>query len=340
MFFLFIAFASLLLFTCFPPLYAADPNPTQSYDPYALKQNKGVWIETDLLFWNASMDGLGYAVTSDSTDQISHGRIKHPEFNWDVGFRLGLGYQIPHDKWDLFLNYTHIRAEAHGGTKKSAGAVFPTFIAPFTVDLNPGDILYATRAKAHFHSDLNMCDLELGRRCSVGRWLNIRPFMGLKGGVIDQRYRIAYQGGTVSSGDEWDQISIEQDFWGVGLRMGFDSLWGLGKGWALYGNGAASLLSGNFDIRQIEKLQEAHVKKLDLSKEVDNIVVAAEVALGIQWDYLFSQDRYHFGLKFGWEFNVFFDQNQSVRFVSDQAPGSFTQNEGDLSFQGLTLGLR
>ena len=54
----------------------------------------------------------------------------------------------------------------------------------------------------------------------------------------------------------------------------------------------------------------------------------------------FSRDRYHFGVKFGWEFNVFFDQNQLVRFVGDTAPGSFVQNDGELSFQGLTLGMR
>ncbi|MES2123023.1 MAG: Lpg1974 family pore-forming outer membrane protein, partial [Chlamydiota bacterium] len=70
------------------------------------------------------------------------------------------------------------------------------------------------------------------------------------------------------------------------------------------------------------------------------VVVAADLALGLQWDYLFSQDRYHFGVKLGWEFNIFFDQNQLFNFMSSTNPGAINFQNDDLSFQGLTLGLR
>ena len=37
---------------------------------------------------------------------------------------------------------------------------------------------------------------------------------------------------------------------------------------------------------------------------------------------MFSADRFHFGVKLGWEFDMFFDQNQLFNFLST-TPGSF-----------------
>ncbi len=310
------------------------------FDPHAVKNSNNLWIEGEVLFWQAMQDDLDYAVKSDSTTSIQHGRIEQPHFDWDWGFRLGLGYKLPYDKWDILLNYTYVHAHAHGSASKSNGAVFPQWESLFGVTLPAGQTLFATHAQAHWNANVNIGDVELGRTCFAGKWLSIRPFLGVRGLVIDQDYHIEYKGGTAAPAGDKDKVSIDNDFWGVGIRMGFDSLWGLGGGWGIYGNGAASMLSGHFDIHQTEKLSESELKKMNLTNDTDNVVVVAELALGIQWDYMFSKDRYHFGVKFGWEYNVFFDQNQMIRFVGDTAPGSFIRNDADLAFQGLTLGMR
>ena len=235
--------------------------------------------------WLSSEDGLSYAVKSDSTTSISHGHVKEPDFDWDWGVRLGLGYKLPYDKWDIFINYTYVHAHADGSASKSDGAIFPQWQALFGLS-SP---VYATHARAHWDANVNIGDIELGRDCFVAKWLSIRPFMGVRGLVINQDYDVQYRGGTSVPAGDRDNVSLDTDFWGVGLRMGFDSLWGLGAGWSIYGNGAASLLSGHFDIHQEEQLREADLRKVGLSNDVDNVVVAAELALGIQWDYLFRE---------------------------------------------------
>ncbi len=306
------------------------------FDPFSVKNSHDLWIEGDALLWVSSLDGLSYAVKSDRTTSLSHAHVKEPDFDWDWGVRLGLGYKLPYDKWDIFINYTYVHAHAEGGVSDEDGAVFPQWQAPFGLTAP----IYATHAKAHWNANVNIGDIELGRDCFVANWLSIRPFMGVRGLVIDQDYDVRYTGGTAVPAGDRDKVSLDNDFWGVGIRLGFDSLWGLGAGWSLYGNGAASLLSGHFSIHEHERVEEAEVTRVNLSNHVDNVIVTAEMALGIQWDYLFSKDSYHFGFKFGWEFNVFFDQNQLVRFVGDTAPGLFVRNDGDLSFQGLTFGMR
>lgn len=317
---------------------AATPHHQYSrmFDPNAMPNSHGLWLDGELLFWKSNIGSLAYGMDSDSTSFIKDGHVKHPHFEWDWGFRLGLGCKLPHDKWDLFIDYTYVHGQAHGHAGGSDDVVFPIWASAFGFT---GDSFYANKAKASWKMNLNMADLELGRNCFASKWLSIRPFVGIRGLVIDQDYTVKYFGGTVAPSDE-DKVLLDTDFWGVGLRMGFDSLWGLGKGFGIYGNGSASLLAGDFDVHEKEKLKEADLRRLDLKRDVDNVVAAADLALGLQWDCLFSRDRLHFGVKFGWEFNLFFDQNQLFNFLSSKNPGAISFNHDDLTFQGLTLGLR
>lgn len=307
------------------------------FDPQAIKNSKRIWLDGEVLLWQSSEDDLNYALKSESQTGVQNGHIKSPDFDWDWGVRLGLGIKLPHDQWDLFFNYTYVHAHAHGSTSASSGgAVFPIMMAPFGQPPN----FFVEKAHFHWDATLNIGDIELGRNCFVGKLLSIRPFMGVRGLTIDQDIDVDYRGGTAVPGNDEDQVRNTNDFWGVGLRIGADTLWALGAGWGIYGNGAASLVSGKFDVHEKEKLEESDVTRLNLTADTDSVIAIAELALGIQWDKLFSKDRYHFGIKFGWEFNVFFDQNRLMRFINSDLPGAISTSNGDLSFQGLTFGFR
>ncbi len=319
------------------PLFAKAPSPQQKstpfpcvFNPNALQNSNDLWVDAEMLFWQSNMGSLDYAITSNG----SHRHVKEPHFDWDFGFRVGLGYKLPHDKWDLLVNYTYVQANASGHAGSSSGTVFPIYASNFS-GTSP---FYANSARAHWHLTLNMADIELGRTCFVGRCLTIRPFIGVRGLVIDQDYHVSYRGGTIAPSDK-DKIHMDSDFWGVGARLGVNTLWGLGKGFSFYGDGSFSILSGNFDIHEHEKLDQENLRLMNIKYDLDNIVVTADLALGLQWDYMFSKDRYHFGMKMGWEFNMFCDQNQLFNFIGSN-PGSLHCANDDLSFQGLTVGFR
>ena len=218
-------------------LHADSPAPANGakewplFDPNALKNSNDLWVNGELLFWKSNVGSLDYAIDSRSTSSIQHGHVKQPDFDWDWGFRLGLGYKLPHDKWDLFINYTYVHAEAHGHAGGGSDVVFPVFATNFAA----ASPFFADSAKAHWHLNLNMADLELGRTCMVSKWLSIRPFVGVRGLVTDQDYNVSYRGGTVAPFDE-DKVHMDNDFWGVGIRMGANTLWGLGRGFSIYGN--------------------------------------------------------------------------------------------------------
>ncbi len=302
---------------------------SKMFNPNNVQGDNHLWIDAEVLYWKAYEDDLSFGTTSDSTTRIDHGHVQSPHFQWNWGGRLGVGIKLPkHDQWDLYTQYTYVHAEAARHVHQT---FFPSWMA--------GSSGYATSAKAHVDTNVNIGDLELGRTCGVGSWLTLRPFIGVRGLVIDQNVSFGYKGGTAAAGDTYHN-HLDSNLWAVGLRMGVDSLWGLGRGFSVYGNGAASLLSSHLSSHQNEHFKKAHTAFVNLKDTQNNVVPTAEIALGIQWDYLFHQDRYHFGFKFGWEFNVFFDQNRLVRFVNHDNPGPWSRNDGDLGFQGLTFGMR
>lgn len=309
------------------------------FDPNSLKKSKRLWVDAELLYWKSNMGSLDYGVESRSSTSIHQAQVRQPHFEWDWGFRLGLGYKLPHDRWDLFLNETYVHGRARGHAGDSGHVIFPSLAAPCKRGKKASHhSFYAQSAKANWQVNLNMPDIELGRTCRVAKWLTMRPFMGVRGLFIDQDYHVTYRGGTVAPHDE-DRVHFDSDYWGVGIRMGVDTLWGLGKGFSLYGDGSASLLSGDFDVDMHEKLKKSHTDKAKIKRDVDNVVAAADLALGIQWDYLFSRDRYHVGVKLGWEFDIFCDQNQLLIFTGSN-PGAIRVRDDDLTFQGLTVGFR
>lgn len=312
---------------------ASPPSSLGVFVPHQIRGNQGLWVDAELLFWQSNLGGLDYAIESQSTTKLDHGKVKQPDFHWDLGARVGLGYRLPHDRWDVLVRYTYLHAEGSGSAHRENGAIFPIW----ATSVSGVEEFFASSAKAHWNAGINLADLELGRTCLVGKWLSIRPFIGVRGLVIDQDYHVSYEGGSGFPGVQ-DRVKMSSDEWGVGLRMGLNSLWGLGKGIGIYGDGSFSLLSGNFDVHEKESIKEE--RRLNVHRDVNNLVVAADLALGLQWDYLFSKDRYHFGVKFGWEFNIFFDQNQLFNFSSVTTPGSVRFKQEDLSFQGVTLGFR
>ena len=301
-----------------------------------LKDNHRLFVTGEVLFWKAQEDDLQYAVKSDSSSTIRHGRVKNPEFEWDWGFRAGFGYNTPHDHWDLYTNYTHFYTKAHAHDSGGDGVLFPSQHAAFG---SPSGS-FVTEAEATWRLHLQLADLELGRGFGVSKWLSLRPFIGVRGAWIYQQYHIEYTGGSAVPVGETDIVSMRNNCWGVGLRFGLDTTWGLGRGLSVFGDGAFSILSGHFNVQQREHLENSGSNILNVSSHPDTAISILELSLGLQYDRLFMKNKYHLGIQLGYEFNYFFDQNQFIRFISSSSPGLFSQNNGDLSLQGVSLGFR
>ncbi len=318
---------------------SARPAPADSW---------GIFANVDALLWNAHISDLPLWVdNSGSTRTLVDGFAQGLNYNWAWGFRVGLGYAMEHDKWDVYLDWTHF--DSHGTRNNSApggGAIFPSFILQNI--LNPGVTPYiANSAKAHLDVGVNLVDLELGRAFYVSKWLSLRPSIGLRSAWLDMPLNIRYRpmpgGGMPPTISELLMHSYNR-FWGFGPRIGLNTQWGLGMGFSLFGDLYGSLLYGISQDPTFGTLigsdNNASFALGSLNFHQRITTSALDAVLGVRYDRNFYQDRYHFGISIGWENHLFNDVSQFIYQLDDVSIGSIQQNNGNLALQGWTLSVR
>jgi hypothetical protein len=288
----------------------------------------GVYFTGEWLFWQTREGGLEFAVerASSSPGVFTDAVPTKLEFDWESGFRVGLGVHLPHDGWDIYASYTDFQPAS---SKNANGSVFPLLAFQGQVSLDN-----VTRAHAHRKIHFQAADLEIGRAFYLAKTLALRPFFGCKGAWIDQHSRVTYTGGDLSSGEQF-KVRQHNDFKGAGLRVGLGSNWEWCAGWSFVGNLSGSLLVGHFDLSQDQTLPTG-VKTIDLDSDFNLINPQAQLSLGIAWDRNFCRDRCHFGISANFETQYFWGQNQSEWFTDTAAP-VYVRPVNDLSFYGISL---
>ncbi len=286
----------------------------------------------ELLVWNAHENGLPVAVVNKGTPgTLSNSEVRGIHSQWTPGFRVGVGYNMPHDGWDLRLAW--VRLFTHGRKNlnpHSTKQVFPSRV-------HPGDIVddspFAS-AKSRWNLHFNQLDLDLGREFFVSKWLTLRPHFGLRTDWIHQTWNTKASGAITQC-----KANYKDGWWGLGLEGGLDTQWSLGSGWSLFGDLGTAIVYGFHDLRYKNKDQGVPAfADVTNSYRISHPVL--DMMMGLRYDYMFSNDSFHLGLELGWEHHVYFSQNQFPVFTDALSLGNFVQNQGDLTFQGWTLGAR
>jgi hypothetical protein len=313
-----------------------------------------VFLTAEALYWRAHEDNLEYGVEANRVIKISPTQslqlgkteLQDLEFDFDWGFRAGLGFMLPHDGWDLYFNYTYFFADSHNKADKAQDAnfaLYPRWINPTIVEGPSGsaNLANVNSIEADWNLHLNLIDGTIGRMFATSKWLSLRPFAGVRGLWIHEKYKITHEGGTFSpnfiTSYREDAVNMKNSSWGVGAIAGLDSEWSFAKNWSFYACFGLSVLYGHFNIDQEEVVANGDLTVVDLNHQGFHKGRAiTDVAFGLRWDRMFCDDRFHFGLQLGWEEHIFFDQNQFVRFSTPNVPGIFDRG-GNLTLQGATL---
>lgn len=241
----------------------------------------GVSFMVQPLYWRVLQDGLDYAITasydltaeSDGTTafyrvNVRNGKSRSIDTEWSWGFRVGMGYNMPYDGWDLNLGYTRFHTSASDSVSTSGNpnpnsllVATPAntiqgsgeFVSGFWVAKLFSDPGLMNKASASWKLDIDLIDLLLGREFYVSKALCLKPYVGLLNGWVDQKCDLHFL--TYDFPDNPDQIQrrinvkMKNDFWGIGPKVGLNTTWKLGKGFSIFGNGGFALLDGHFDIR-------------------------------------------------------------------------------------------
>ncbi|MCH9630954.1 MAG: hypothetical protein S4CHLAM37_09650 [Chlamydiia bacterium] len=303
---------------------------------------------------------------------VAPGRVHYVKRKWDPGFKVAIGLDLGHDGWDLGAEYTWFRTKPSGSLTAGTDlgtSIIPTFqSSPVAVQnvSEAGNNLVIGDASAKYRLHFNAIDLSLGRNFFVSPRLTTRPHFGLKGTWQTQRFKPKYDNitGTVveepgdgnvittSISNAFYHHNFKQNYWGVGIRTGMDTSWQFTKSFGIYGNWALSALWGQFDTKRKDTTQSTETitnttdpdsdetntvlpsRMVDVTNKFHTLSPVLELALGLRYDYWFSDNDYRFRIQAGWEEQVWFDQNQLFDIQV------LTPLTGNLIFQGFTLKVR
>ncbi len=290
------------------------------------KKVRNVDIFGNALYWHTT-ETIDWASTTSITQNVEKISFKTLSFNWSTGFRIGIGYNMGYDEWDSQLFYTMFTART---SDHASGVVTSAFLGSKVSLTGP----YQT-AEINLKLHYNMFDWDLGRKFWVGSALSLRPFVGFKGGWIDQVIHSKWQKPEILFTFLATE-NLKNNFRGAGFKGGVNGKWELGSlgihSFSLFGDFSSAFMWGNWTIR--DKFQDnffvtAYTKVGD--RNFGSFMLRGFVGFG--WDFNFDADPSHFGMKLGYEIEDWLNQYQ----VFDDSTGG---HNNDLVLQGLTLDLR
>lgn len=308
-----------------------------------VKDGADVWLQAEALCMRATEDGVNYAIRSENEESFD-GELKNISYDWSWGWRAGIGYNLPHDGWDMLLNYTWYRS---GESKSSRPDVDDSVIQTWTNPTDDVSDAIVNHAKGRISLHFDYLDFQMGREFFVSKWLTLRPYVGARGLWAHRNMTVKYRGGELGRDNFVETAKLKEKFnnrfRGGGLLTGLDTQWGLGEGWSVFGQFALSLLYGN---HRLHEKQDAYspegveTRFAHVSDTWTMVRTMTDLSAGLRWDRLFDNDYYRIRLQLGWEQHILSGFDKDINFVSSTRQGKFTMNQGDFALSGLAFQAR
>lgn len=259
--------------------------------------------------------GQDYAIVGGNPNWGPVGDIKSIEGGFDSGFRVGLGYRFAGEGWELGAWYTNYHV---GGNDGVAGTVFPTLT-------HPALVTQVAEARASSSVNVNLVDVEFGRRAQVSEAVGLRLFVGARYANVDQTFQAAYSGGDVGRDEVWRRLSFD----GGGARAGGEVGLRLTEGMGVYARGSTSLLAGQVRAGLAEFGNGVRV--VDVTQRADRLIPVLDLGLGVSY----QQERLR--LAVGYDFQAWLNMAEAFTFVDDAHPAKFAVQSGTLGFDGVVF---
>jgi hypothetical protein len=125
-------------------------------------RNSNNWIAVaEYLFWIPQEGGLYFAQKGlGENSAVFDGPLKQIKTQWESGFRLGLGGNMPYDGWDIISLWTWYQAHDRN---TASGSVLPLWSRP-----NSLTIASAENVSGSWSLSYNVLDLEMARAQNEG----------------------------------------------------------------------------------------------------------------------------------------------------------------------------
>lgn len=289
------------------------------------------------------VDGLTYA------ESIT---VEPYKRDWQSGFAISLGYNMPCDMWRLGAEWMHFNASAN--QTFSAGFDFEQFVGdlvrPVNLDLilsqDAGD--FTSGLAGDFSFRLDQVDLFLSREYMVGCYLSFTPAFGVRAlylkdettttwTVTEQLTTPAVVGLVVND--------LKTDARAIGLAGGFGANYTLFDDFSLVGKFSAGVLYGNVDTDGKLAIGGAFFTPADSEIAITNhnreVLPQTDLYLGLMWRS--SCPMWCFqgtSISFGWENHTYYGLARDI-VITEKSNGDLTPSfvNANLYLSGIRASL-
>jgi len=285
-------------------------------------------IGGDWLYWKTYEEGLALGALAQPSgtpaSTITNLPVIKPKFKDKSGYRAFVNYHTNNHKWKIEACFSHIPSSANITVLNDPGG--EDFISIFATNfplLAPVATINFTNASSRLNQDINYFDLDLCRSFSVCRGFEVSPHIGMRGFWLNQKYNIHLE--AIPSALLVDS-ELKGKIAGVGIEGGLAGEYKLGLGFSICGHLGGSLIFSKFTnegIAQIVALNET--RTLAYTDKNKKGMPTIDSFIGIHYTNEIGEN-YPISFLAGWEHHFLFSTNQ------------FSQVNGNLSLQGLTLG--
>ncbi|MCP5505964.1 MAG: hypothetical protein H7A38_03675 [Chlamydiales bacterium] len=307
----------------------------------------GAFVYGDFLYWTAQVDGTDLAVrVKDPTQEVSTGsrKIERLDFNWDPAFRVGLGYYIDCMDWSLALEWTRLRTD----TNKTVRPTEDSKIYSLWGRLGVNSDLIDKQMEGKWSLDYDTLDLLASPGYFRYRQFAFRPVTGLRGGWIDWDYTVVQTSLASQTDTRVRTIHNKNHYNAIGTVGGLQTKMFLGMGFQIYSDLLASILYGKLSIDQTTDTTSTD-RNFSMNEHDSywRVRPNLHMKLGLEWERFFSSNSMRLNLHIGYEYLVWFNQNELYRYRDEVANESFVtttpeplEQRGDLGVNGFTVGGR
>jgi hypothetical protein len=290
----------------------------------------GVTPFGDVLVWRASEEASSVwsdtIVQSGSTQSLSASNVG---FDWNAGFRVGLAHQADEQSWDAKLYWTYFRTSDNTAVEPADQAFVPEFFSGFIA----GDAGFFNAAAMNWALTYNTIDFELGRTVPLGNNFSLRPSLGVKAALIDQRVTMNMSSELGLTATE----RVDNDFRGFGPAFGIGGRWNTPwwKNLSVVGSFSGALLWGNWNVEDAYERTDSAVPILTYGAMTTSMndsslgTLELNYFLGLEW---VRPGNVTITGRLGYELQWWANQQRISAF--QQLP-----MHGDLTLQGLTCGI-
>jgi hypothetical protein len=302
----------------------------------------GILIAGEYLFWKTTEDQLEYAVRTASTvfmgGTTGQMFVKNQDFTWNSGVRVGVGYHQPCQRWGIDVNWTYLATTAHGQIHTSPNhlLVAPPLTGALTLMFGGGGPPEVRTADSRFHGKLNIFDLNVSRAIAFPKGFSLIPFLGAKGGWIDQQQRVIYTDLThsvVMTPLPYARMTRNNDSAGIGPSVGLKTRWG--KEFGVFGLAGAACLFSHLDAVVYYNFQGV-IEDAEMKLEQNRLLLPMmQIQAGIDWTHVFSH-RCSLSLRAAYESQVWWNQWRVANSPTAVVYAAVAEALGNLTFNGLT----